>query len=68
MMVEPKAKGQKLFCPYCDEEIASGDFPYCQTCQVRVFYCPRCHQRLERENRVCPHCGADIRAEAMKGD
>jgi len=62
-MREQKEKGKQLFCPYCDEEIMTADFPYCQACKVTVFYCPECRKPLPRDNRVCPHCGAEIEGE-----
>ena len=49
-------------CPYCDKEIMEADFPFCQACRLTVFYCPQCRQPLPRENRVCPACGAEIKA------
>ena len=51
------------FCPYCDEEIMVADFPYCQACGVTIFYCPICRESVPRDNRVCPHCGAEIKGE-----
>ena len=67
-MPEKKKKEEKkpaektqLFCPYCDEEIAEASFPYCEACQVTVFYCPKCHMAVSRENRICPNCGAEIK-------
>jgi len=63
--MDEKKKAEKVrrFCPYCDEEIAEAAFPYCQACEVTVFYCPRCRQPLPRDNRVCPHCGAEVKGE-----
>ncbi len=55
------------FCPYCDEEIAEATFPYCEVCQVEIFYCPKCQQPVPREKKTCPHCGANIKREASKG-
>lgn len=49
------------FCPYCDAEIAEVSFPYCQACEVTVFYCPKCRKPVERDKKVCPHCGAKIK-------
>jgi endogenous inhibitor of DNA gyrase (YacG/DUF329 family) len=67
-MPEKKTKTTKktvekvhLSCPYCDAEIAEAAFPYCEACQVKVFYCPKCRMPVARENRKCPHCGADIK-------
>jgi len=62
MGAECKAKKERLFCPYCEEEIAEASFPYCQVCKITIFYCPRCRKPLPREKKVCPHCGAEIKA------
>ena len=59
--VKKQVEKSKLFCPYCDTEIAEASFPYCEACQVKVFYCPKCHMPVPRENRKCPHCGAEIK-------
>ena len=62
--METKEKEERrLFCPYCDEEIMAASFPYCQICKITVFYCPRCRKTLPRGNKVCPHCGAEIKGE-----
>ena len=66
-MTERRERRQ-LYCPYCDEEIMKADLPYCQACGLTIFYCPQCRKSLPRENQVCPHCGADIRTEAIKDD
>jgi len=62
-MAEQKEKSKHLFCPYCDEEIMKSDLPYCQVCGVTIFYCPKCRKPLNRDNKVCPYCGADIEGE-----
>ena len=62
-MTEQKEKREHHFCPYCDEEIMAADFPYCRACGITIFYCPNCRKPLLRENRVCPHCGAEIKGE-----
>jgi predicted amidophosphoribosyltransferase len=66
MEEKKKVEKKKLFCPYCDAEIAEAAFPYCNACEITVLYCPKCQRPLPRDNRVCPHCGADIRNEANK--
>ena len=63
METERKAEKERHFCPYCDEEIAETAFPYCQACEVTIFYCPKCRKPLPRDNRVCPHCGAEIKGQ-----
>jgi len=60
-MTEQKGTCEHLFCPYCDKEIAEASFPYCDACKVNIFYCPKCQKPLSRDNRVCPHCGAEIK-------
>ena len=62
-MTKQKEKEKHLFCPYCDEEIAEAAFPYCQVCQITIFYCPKWRTPLPRDNRVCPHSGAEIKSE-----
>ena len=61
MGTEHKVEKEHRFCPYCDEEIAEASFPYCEACKVTVFNCPTCRKPVPRDNRVCPHCGAEIR-------
>ena len=55
-------------CPYCDAEMARAALPWCQVCGVEVFYCPKCHEVIERDDRVCPHCGASIEEEVARGE
>jgi len=62
-MAKQKTKKRELFCPYCDEEIVKAGLPYCQSCGVTIFYCPKCRQPVARDKRVCPHCGAEIKGE-----
>ena len=63
MGAESEPGKKPCFCPYCDEEIAEASFPYCGACEVTVFYCPKCRKPVPRDNRVCPHCGAEIKGE-----
>ena len=58
---ERKSEKRQLCCPYCDEEMTEANLPYCQACGITVFYCPKCRKPFPRENKVCPHCGAEIR-------
>ena len=60
-MTQQKETKEHRFCPYCDEEIFEADLPVCQACRVTIFYCPKCRRPFARENRVCPHCGAEIK-------
>ncbi len=63
MADERKPAEERRSCPYCDEEIAGVSSPYCQACGVTIFYCPKCRKSVPRDNRVCPHCGAEIKGE-----
>ncbi len=58
---ERKTEKEHRFCPYCDEEVAEASVSYCQTCQVTIFYCPKCRKPVPRQKRICPHCGAEIK-------
>ena len=61
MMADQKEEKKCLFCPYCDGEIKKADLPYCQACGVTIFYCPQCRKPLPRDNKICPHCGIEIK-------
>jgi len=60
-MAEQKERREHCLCPYCNEEIMKADLPFCQACGITIFYCPKCRKSLPRENKVCPHCGTEIR-------
>ena len=62
-----KEEKQHCSCPYCDVEMMASELPQCQACGVTIFYCPKCRKPLPRENKLCPHCGADIKGEAARG-
>ena len=65
MGAEYKSEKEQCCCPYCAEELMVAGFPYCQACGITIFYCPKCRKPFPRENKVCPHCGAEIRAEVI---
>jgi len=58
-----KAEKKRLSCPYCDKEIAELQYPYCQACEVEIFYCPECRKPLPRDKKTCPGCGAEIKGK-----
>jgi RNA polymerase subunit RPABC4/transcription elongation factor Spt4 len=60
-MKEQKEKKEQIFCPYCEDEIMSAELPFCQSCNVTMFYCPQCRKPVPRDKKTCPHCGAEIR-------
>ena len=63
MGTEEKAKEKRIFCPYCDEKIMKADLPYCQACGLKILYCPECGKPVNRGDKVCPHCGAEVKGE-----
>ncbi len=63
MGAEHKPEKERCFCPYCNTEIAEALSPYCLACKVTIFYCPECRRPLPRDKKVCPHCGAEIKAD-----
>jgi len=62
-MTEHEEKKGKLFCPYCDEEMKVSAFSCCSACGITIFYCPVCRKPVDREEDVCPHCGAEIKGK-----
>ena len=58
---EPKVEQEHRFCPYCDEEMRAANLPWCQACGITIFYCPKCREPLPRDNKICLHCGAEIK-------
>ena len=63
MAAEHKVEKERRFCPYCDEEVAEASWSYCDTCNIEIFYCPKCRKPVPRDKRICPHCGAEIKGE-----
>jgi len=59
-----KCEPKRQSCPYCDEEIAEAQFPYCQACEMEIAYCPKCQEPLAKDRKVCPNCGADLAEES----
>ena len=57
---QPKSDEMRCICPYCEEEILTAGFPYCQRCGVTLRYCARCQIAVVREATVCPHCGGEL--------
>jgi RNA polymerase subunit RPABC4/transcription elongation factor Spt4 len=54
------------WCPYCEDELAKSQLPYCQPCKVEMFNCPECGRPTPRKNRVCPACGAEMKPKTCK--
>ncbi len=60
MSQQPEAKERKRSCPYCEEQILTAGFPYCQPCGVTLRFCVSCQIAVEREAEVCPQCGGEL--------
>jgi predicted amidophosphoribosyltransferase len=58
---EERRHEEKLWCPYCEDELAGQQMPYCQPCKVETFNCPSCGKPTSRTKRVCPNCGAKMK-------
>jgi hypothetical protein len=49
------------WCPYCEDELATSQLPYCQPCKVEVFNCTNCGTQVPRSKKVCPKCGSAMK-------
>jgi predicted amidophosphoribosyltransferase len=58
---EARREEEKLWCPYCEDELAESQMPYCQPCKVETFNCPSCGKPAPRTKRICPSCGARMK-------
>lgn len=54
-------KQESSCCPLCDPELQKADLPFCQPCGVKSLSCPACHGKIEKDAKVCPECGAEIK-------
>jgi hypothetical protein len=61
---EEKRHDEKLWCPYCEDELANSQMPFCQPCKVETFNCPSCGKPVVRTKRTCPSCGAKMKPAA----
>ena len=59
-MSEERKEKEKPTCPYCEQEILTAKFPYCQPCGVTLRYCVRCQIAVVREATTCPQCGGEL--------
>ncbi len=57
---QPRERGRRCFCPYCEEDLAISPAPYCQPCSVILRYCIRCKIVVVRDATVCPQCGQPL--------
>jgi hypothetical protein len=54
-------KAEQRWCPYCEDEIANSQLPFCQPCKVETFNCPKCNTPVPRLKKICPKCGASMK-------
>jgi len=64
MKTKREEKKQDAWCPYCEDEIANSNLPFCQPCKLTVFNCPECGKSVPRHHKVCPECGALLKPKA----
>lgn len=56
------AKQEKCLCPYCEEQLAFAELPFCQVCSVTFYQCPACQVTvLDKKATKCPKCGASLK-------
>lgn len=60
MVGKSKSKQEHLKCPYCDEDIAELQYPYCDACKVEFSVCPNCKKPVAKTVEKCPECGTAI--------
>jgi len=66
MAKKRKPENKSRYCPYCDAKIDEAVLSVCKACEVEVFSCPKCHEAVPRDEKVCPNCGANIQEEIAK--
>jgi ribosomal protein L37E len=63
MAEKNKPEQKHLRCPFCDDEIAELQYPYCAACKVEIARCPECGKSISVETKTCPKCGASLNAK-----
>lgn len=58
-----KTVKKHLRCPYCDDDIAELQYPYCQACKLEVNKCPECGKAITAKDEKCPACGASLKGK-----
>jgi hypothetical protein len=66
MKTKREEKKEQQWCPYCEDEIANSQLPFCQPCKVTQFNCPECGKTAPRTKKICPSCGAKMKPDAAK--
>jgi hypothetical protein len=61
MKTKRPEKQEQVWCPYCEDEIANSQLPYCQPCKVETFNCPNCSTPVPRLKKICPKCGSSMK-------
>lgn len=58
MKKQKKAKEERCFCPYCEEELTISYAAFCQPCGIVFRRCLNCGITvLDKEATKCPKCG-----------
>jgi hypothetical protein len=60
MVSKSESNKEHLKCPYCDDEVAELQYPYCDACKVEYSICPECKKPVSKKSERCPSCGAEI--------
>ena len=55
-----KIEKKRLHCPFCDEEIAELQYPYCEACRVEISTCQKCGEPVSGKTENCPKCGTHL--------
>jgi hypothetical protein len=64
---EKAKKGEKCFCPYCEEALVVTSCPFCLVCGAVFSYCVSCQITvLDREATNCPKCGEPLKKGGAK--
>ena len=48
-------------CPYCDNEISSAGYPFCNSCGQQLQFCPHCGEATPRGAERCRYCGQPLK-------
>ena len=64
--VSKTEKKTEAWCPYCEDELANSQLPFCQPCKLETFNCPTCGKPTPRNNKICPNCGAPMKPKVSK--
>lgn len=64
--VSKTERKNEVWCPYCEDELAKSQLPYCQPCKLETFNCPNCGTAVSRKVKTCPSCGASMKPKSTQ--